>query len=95
MLHVNLSKTNVIGFRNGGIIRGNEKLYFIGIQVEPCTYYKYWRVMQLIPCCAVQSGVDIREIAVVWSAAEVQQMPFVSGVCPLSGPYCGTTGSGV
>ena len=45
MLHVNLSKTNVIGFRNGGIIRGNEKPYFIGIQVEPCTYYTFWRMM--------------------------------------------------
>ena len=45
MLHVNLSKTNVIVFRNGGIIRGNEKLYFNGIQVEPCTYYKYLGIM--------------------------------------------------
>ena len=43
MLNVNLSKTNVIVFRNGGIIHGNEKLYLNGIQVQPCirTYYKY------------------------------------------------------
>ena len=45
MLHVNLSKTNVLVFRIGGIIRGNEKLYFNGIQVEPCTYYKYLGIM--------------------------------------------------
>jgi hypothetical protein len=41
MLTVNLSKTNVIVFRNGGIIRGNEKVYFDGAQVEHATYYKY------------------------------------------------------
>ncbi len=37
MLTVNLSKTNVIVFRNGGIIRGNEKVYFDGAQVEHAT----------------------------------------------------------
>jgi hypothetical protein len=42
MLNVNLSKTSVIVFRNGRIIRGNEKLYLNGIQVKPCTYYKYF-----------------------------------------------------
>ena len=26
-------------------MRGNEKLYFNDIQVEPCTYYKYLRIM--------------------------------------------------
>jgi len=41
MLQVNLSKTNIIIFRNGGKLRGNEKLYFNGSQVEAATYYKY------------------------------------------------------
>jgi len=42
MLNINLSKTNAIVFRNGGIIRGNKKkLYLNGIHVQPCTYYKY------------------------------------------------------
>ena len=41
MLNVNLSKTNVIVFRNGGHTRGNAKLYLNHIQVQPCIYYKY------------------------------------------------------
>ena len=41
MLNINLSKTNQIVFRNGGIIRGNEKLYLNSIHVQPCTHYKY------------------------------------------------------
>ena len=41
LLNVNLPKTNLIVFRNGRIIRGNEKLYLNGIQVQPSTYYKY------------------------------------------------------
>ena len=39
-----------------------------------------------------QSGVDIREIAVVWSAAEVQQMPFVSESVPFLGHIVGRRG---
>jgi len=41
LLNVNLSKTNLIVFRKGGIIRRNEKLYLNGIQVQLSTYYKY------------------------------------------------------
>ena len=31
----------------------------------------------------------------VWPAAEVEQVPLVSGVCALLGPYCGPAGFGV
>ena len=31
----------------------------------------------------------------VWLTAEVEQVPLVSGVCALPGPYCGPTGPGV
>ena len=37
----------------------------------------------------------IREIAFVWFTTEVKQVPFISRVCPLSGSYRRTTGSGV
>ena len=39
-LKVNLDKTNDMVFRNGGIITNNEKWWFIGTQLKPCTYYK-------------------------------------------------------
>ena len=41
MLNVNLSKENATVFRNGGIIRGSEKLYLNGIHVQLCIHYKY------------------------------------------------------
>ena len=40
-LKVSLDNTNVMVFRNGGIVRNNEKLWFMGTQLKPCTYYKY------------------------------------------------------
>jgi hypothetical protein len=40
-LSVNMEKTKFMVFRNGGIIKGNEKVYFNGIRIRPTTYYKY------------------------------------------------------
>ena len=40
-MRVNLTKTNVIVFRNGGPLRKNEKFYYNNQQIETATYYKY------------------------------------------------------
>ena len=40
-LLVNLSKTKVVVFRNGGRLRQNERFYFNGQKLEFVTYYKY------------------------------------------------------
>ena len=40
-MKVNLEKTNIIVFRNGGIINRNEMWYFNGKQLKRVTYYKY------------------------------------------------------
>ena len=40
-LKVNLGKTNIIVFRNGGYLRSYEKWYFEGIPIRVVTYYKY------------------------------------------------------
>ena len=44
-LSVNMSKTNFMVFRNGGIIKKNEKVYFDGRLIDNCTYYKYLGVV--------------------------------------------------
>ena len=40
-LKINMSKTNIIVFRNGGYLRSYEKWYFEGIPIKVVTYYKY------------------------------------------------------
>ena len=40
-LKVNLGKTNIIVFRNGGYLSSYEKWYFEGIPIRVVTYYKY------------------------------------------------------
>jgi hypothetical protein len=40
-LSVNVEKTNFMVFRNGGIVKNNEKLYFNGERVKLASYYKY------------------------------------------------------
>ena len=40
-MKVNFDKTNVMVFRNGGIIKRNELWYLKGQQLRPATYYKY------------------------------------------------------
>ena len=40
-LKVNLSKTKLLVYRNGGIVKDNEKCYFNGEIVEHASYYKY------------------------------------------------------
>ena len=40
-MKVNFEKTKFMVFRNGGITKGNEKVYFNGIQLESVTYYQY------------------------------------------------------
>ncbi len=40
-MEVNLDKTKFMVFRNGGIIKNVEKVYYNGVQIEPVTYYKY------------------------------------------------------
>ena len=46
-LKVNMSKTNVIVFRNGGILRQNKKINYKGVQITCVTYmyYKYLGIM--------------------------------------------------
>ena len=40
-LKVNIDKTNVIVFRNGGYLRKYEKWFYGNIQLKVVTYYKY------------------------------------------------------
>ncbi len=40
-LKVNMSKTKCMVFRNGGIVKRNEHLYYNGIKLENVPYYKY------------------------------------------------------
>jgi hypothetical protein len=40
-LKVNMSKTKSMVFRNGGVIKKNENLYYSGIKLENVSYYKY------------------------------------------------------
>ena len=40
-MKVNLEKTNVIVFRNGGIIKRNEMWHLNRKQLKTVTYYKY------------------------------------------------------
>ena len=40
-LTVNMEKTRFMVFRNGGIIRSTEKVYFNGIRIPTSPYYKY------------------------------------------------------
>jgi hypothetical protein len=40
-LKINMSKTKVIVFRRGGIIKANEKWYFNGNEIEVVPHYKY------------------------------------------------------
>ena len=44
-LQVNLGKTKVMVYRNGGIISKNEKFYFNGKEIENVSYYKYLGIM--------------------------------------------------
>ncbi len=55
---VNLNKTKVIVFRNGGVLRNNEQFYLANHQIEITTYYKYLGIMfssKLKWTCAVQT----------------------------------------
>ena len=38
---VNIGKTKIIVFRNGGFLRRNEKWYYQGQQIEVVSFYKY------------------------------------------------------
>ena len=40
-LGVNLSKTKVVTFRNGGPLRCNDRFYFNGSKLECVSHYKY------------------------------------------------------
>ena len=40
-LSVNMEKTKFMVFRNGGIVKSNEKVYFYGNKIEQSSYYKY------------------------------------------------------
>ena len=44
-MSLNLDKTKVMVFRNGGILKKNEKWFFKGKQIECTTYYKYLGLM--------------------------------------------------
>ena len=44
-LSVNMVKTKLMVYRNGGITKKNEKCYFNGIEIESVTYYKYLGVL--------------------------------------------------
>ena len=40
-MKLNLSKTKIIVFRNGGIVKQIEKWYFEGVEIETVSIYKY------------------------------------------------------
>ena len=44
-MKVNLDKTNVIVYRNGGIIKSYEKWWFNGVKIQTSSYYKYLGLM--------------------------------------------------
>lgn len=44
-LKVNMEKTKLLVYRNGGIVKANEKCYFNGVQIENVSYYKYLGVI--------------------------------------------------
>ena len=44
-LSVNMDKTNVMVFRNGGIVKKNENVYYKGEMIKHTTYYKYLGIM--------------------------------------------------
>ena len=44
-LKVNMSKTNVIVFRNGGPLRHNEHVFYRGEQITCVSYYKYLGIL--------------------------------------------------
>jgi len=44
-LSVNMEKSNFMVFRNGGIVKNNEKVYFNGERVKLTSYYKYLGVI--------------------------------------------------
>ena len=44
-LTINTDKTNFMAFRNGGIVKKNEKVYFNGENVMSTPYYKYLGVV--------------------------------------------------
>ena len=54
-MKINLQKTKVIVFRNGGILRYYEKWYFNGVAIETVSAYKYMGLFitpKLIWSCA-------------------------------------------
>ena len=42
---VNIGKTKIIVFRNGGFLRSNEKWYYQGQQIEVVSFYKYMGIL--------------------------------------------------
>ena len=40
-MEVNLTKTKVIVFRNGGVMPKSEKFFYTGEKVKTVTYYRY------------------------------------------------------
>jgi len=44
-LSVNMEKSNFMVFRNGGIVKNNEKVYFKGEKIRLISYYKYLGVV--------------------------------------------------
>ena len=44
-LKVNMVKTKMMVYRNGGVVKGNENCYFDGIKIDTVTYYKYLGVL--------------------------------------------------
>ena len=44
-LTVNMDKTNFMAFRNGGVVKKNEKVYFNGEKVKSTPHYKYLGVV--------------------------------------------------
>ena len=44
-LTVNMDKTNFMVFRNGGIVKNNERVYFDGKRIALSPYYKYLRLI--------------------------------------------------
>ena len=48
---VNLAKTKVMVFRNGGIVKSNEIFFFQGEKLETVSYYKYLGIIFTATLC--------------------------------------------
>ena len=82
-LVVNMAKTKIIVFRNGGILRRNERFYYEENQLEISTYYKY---LGIVFSSSLQWSMAMRTIAQQANRAMcvLRDVKYKCGQIPLS-----------